>query len=643
VIADVLSGAERWAVTQGDALEVLRTLPDGCADFCLCDPPYGLGSKEPKPAAILAYLSGESELHTGDFMGSDWNVPPVAVWRELFRCLKPGAHLFAFGGTRTWDLISMGIRMAGFESRDTIAEDHPALRWIQASGMAKGQNVSKAMERSRNDDVRPVCRFLRAAMDAKSLKSKDVASHFGFNARMVDHWAARDTDSQPTCPTPEQWERLKELLDLGDDMDVEVDRLNGRKGDAGDDFKERPIIGHAELPEHPGFASMNSPDGVSRTKVVPITKNATAEADEWEGYGSCLAPTWEPILVFRKPLEGTLAQNALKHGVGPLNIDACRTFTDWQESDRPESWKASGHTSKPDAEKIAAPPGTGINCHPKGRWPKNAVLIHSSLCRCVGVKKVDGDPRQGGGTRPGGFNDVGADSGDGRPCAAGYASPDGTETVPAWECVDGCPIALLERQAGNRKSGAMSGSYSQERRGIMNSAGPREWNVKSSEGSAARFFPTFPAEPFFYAAKVSPIEREIGCEHLEPIAREDMTGREPDSVGQNCGRSGVTRQGAIRNHGKCVKPQAVLRWLARLGGRPGGVALVPYAGTGSECAALVNEGMRVIGIERDPSMLPIAEARISWWQAHPGGPTPAAREEAKLEAKGQLSLLGAAR
>lgn len=87
------------------------------------------------------------------------------------------------------------------------------------------------------------------------------------------------------------------------------------------------------------------------------------------------------ITLLRKDIqESSVAQQLLSTGTGAINIDASRVFTDWNEPDRPDSWKASGHSAKPDAEKIAAPPGTGIVCHPKGRWPTNLLLLHDVEC-----------------------------------------------------------------------------------------------------------------------------------------------------------------------------------------------------------------------------------------------------------------------
>lgn len=133
-------------VLLGNCLHVLRELPDSIYDACITDVPYGLGKKEPKLEEIIAYLQGADLDTGGDFMGKDWQIPSVLVWREVYRVLKPGAHVFSFGGTRTWDLISMGLRAAGFHSRDTIKGDLPGLAWLQGQGMPKGSNLKPMWE-----------------------------------------------------------------------------------------------------------------------------------------------------------------------------------------------------------------------------------------------------------------------------------------------------------------------------------------------------------------------------------------------------------------------------------------------------------------------------------------------------------------
>lgn len=120
----------QYAFAQGDVLENLRGLPDNSFDALFCDPPYGLGTHQPTAEEIFSYLLGDELDMGGDFMGKGWNVPSVAVWREAFRVLKPGAPLMVFGGSRTFDLIAIGMRVAGFEIRD-------CLNWLYGKGMPK--------------------------------------------------------------------------------------------------------------------------------------------------------------------------------------------------------------------------------------------------------------------------------------------------------------------------------------------------------------------------------------------------------------------------------------------------------------------------------------------------------------------------
>jgi DNA modification methylase len=128
----------------GDCLEILRTLPDSSVDSVVTDPPYGL-SREPDMAEVLRHwLAGDDYVHRGrGFMGKDWDsfVPGPAVWRECLRVLKPGGHLLAFFGTRTQDIGTLAIRLAGFEIRDSIA-------WVYGSGFPKSLDVSKAIDKA---------------------------------------------------------------------------------------------------------------------------------------------------------------------------------------------------------------------------------------------------------------------------------------------------------------------------------------------------------------------------------------------------------------------------------------------------------------------------------------------------------------
>ena len=112
----------RARIIVGDCRESMAALPAESVDAVVCDPPYELG-----------------------FMGKSWDASGIAydveVWRQAFRVLKPGGHLLAFSGSRTYHRMTCAIEDAGFEIRDQIM-------WVYASGFPKSLDVSKAIDRA---------------------------------------------------------------------------------------------------------------------------------------------------------------------------------------------------------------------------------------------------------------------------------------------------------------------------------------------------------------------------------------------------------------------------------------------------------------------------------------------------------------
>lgn len=125
-------------------------------------------------------------------------------------------------------------------------------------------------------------------------------------------------------------------------------------------------------------------------------------------------------------------------------------------------------------------------------------------------------------------------------------------------------------------------------------------------GSAARFF---------YCAKASKAERDMGCGDMPNISGADITGRKEGSAGlemidgkQNpyAGKASPNN----RNHHPTVKPIAVMQWLCRLVTPPNGIVLDPFLGSGTTAMAAIREGFRYIGIEREQEYCDIAARRI---------------------------------
>ncbi len=275
-----------FRILLGDCRDRLKELPDNSIDSIVTDPPYELG-----------------------FMGKSWDASGVAydvtVWRECLRVLKPGGHLLSFGGSRTYHRMACAIEDAGFQIRDQIM-------WVYGSGFPKSLNISKAIDKQngrRFEDRYALGRHIRERRELLGISRATVNSWFGY-VDGCEHWERQDPHGA-RVPTMADWLVLQDRLELSDDWFELIARIEA----------EREII--AQRKAHQWVFDPGE-QNVFVEKQLDITTPATAEAKEWDGWGTALKPAHEPIVLARKPLDGTVANNVLKHGVGGLNIDGCR-------------------------------------------------------------------------------------------------------------------------------------------------------------------------------------------------------------------------------------------------------------------------------------------------------------------------------
>lgn len=339
-----------YEIINGDCREVMAQLDAESVDAIVSDPPYGLS-----------------------FMGKGWDhgVPGVEFWTEAMRVAKPGAHLLAFGGTRTYHRLACAIEDAGWEIRDCVM-------WVYGSGFPKSHDVSKAIDKA-----------------------------------------------------------------AGADREVVGTKL-GQPGYSLTDGKGGLYGG--------GFGANGTGEGECQ-----VTAPATDAARQWSGWGTALKPAWEPVIVARKPLCGTVAENVLRHGTGGINVDGCRVSHSPGEYETQSEWSrtyhgrqyGSGHVYgggdglTKDMSGATRPP------HAAGRWPAN--VIHDGSDEVVGLfpENAPGNSNKTVRSRP--------------------------STKHAY------------------------GKYA-ERVGLHGGMG------RADSGSAARFF---------YCAKASKADRDEGCEELE--------------------------------------------------------------------------------------------------------------------------------
>ncbi len=203
------------------------------------------------------------------------------------------------------------------------------------------------------------------------------------------------------------------------------------------------------------------------------------------------------IHLLRKPVsEGTVASNVLKHGVGAINIEASRISTKdsldggaYAKNPTPRADSYDLWTSERKGDSQAMRRGFADYEQPAGRWPGNLILQHLPECRCEGTRKIKGNRTD---TRPDGDGGR-ADKSQWRfrptdQTKRGFSDDDGNETVANWTCVEGCPVADLDCQSGDRPSGGSPTPHGRKVGLYEDGLKQRMITPYNDTGGASRFF-----------------------------------------------------------------------------------------------------------------------------------------------------------
>jgi site-specific DNA-methyltransferase (adenine-specific) len=300
----------------------------------------------------------------------------------------------------------------------------------------------------------------------------------------------------------------------------------------------------------------------------PYNEPISDNGKEWNGWGTALKPAHEPIVMARKPLIGTVADNVLEWGVGGINIDGCRVSTDDKLG---REFKVGGQTL-----------GAGQYGVNDGRKTKPTNNLEGTY----------------------------------------HDATKGLGRFPANVIMDDEAGKILDEQSGTTKS-SKRGAHNNKKTEHTNTYTPpnalySDDNTYGDEGGASRFF---------YCPKASKSDRDEGVDYVGQIVKGRDEGQDAMSnpfklrpaIGATyAGNQTVGKIGANPNKPTqpranihpTVKPTELMKYLIRLVTPKGGVVLDPFMGSGSTGKAAVREGMDFIGIERELEYYEIAKQRI---------------------------------
>ena len=604
----------------GDCVEVLRQIEPSSIDAVITDPPYGLSNHKYKDIfnVLKEWISGNDSLvpDKKGFMGKEWDafVPPPAVWKEVYRVMKPGAYLLCFAGTRTVDLMGISLRLARFEIRDMIgwvygcvSEDTEILTENGFKFLKDIKSNEKICVYDKNLNV--FSYEIPEKWNVYQAENEDCYHIYSNETNQIvsrNHRCLIERDNKLIFEYAENLHKyekfpiltsINNVLSLFDGISVLakvkkikytgiifcptvstgafVARRNGKifiTGNSGfpkslnigkkiDEIQgyEREITGFDRRFGrcYSGIYQMNvmNVNNPPKMEFPRKDKPISRDAKEWDGWGTALKPAIEPIILARKPIEKGLnvAKNVLEYGTGGLNIDEGR-IKYLSEQD-----KNVGGRNKPTTSKK---------------------LMYGRQTYFESKIRAEHSPAHNLGRFPANL------------------ILDGSEEVES----------LFPATQPSRKTIKPDNRINKGNSMFIDRIHTPE-NSYNDSGSASRFFyhAEFTEEdyqPIFYCAKASKKEREMGCERLN------------GSLGLNFGGklSGAGKPvniGIRHNIHPTVKPIKLIEYLIKLTTKENQLVLDPFIGSGTTAIACRNLNRRCLGIEKNKGYYIIAKQRLT--------------------------------
>jgi hypothetical protein len=565
----------------GDNRDVLPHI--GPVHAVCTDPPYGLA-----------------------FMGKAWDkgVPGVEFWQAIMAAMLPGAHLLAFGGSRTYHRMAVAIEDAGYEIRDT-------LQWLYGSGMPKSHNIAVAIDKQAGAIGHRGARFTTAG----------IVPGQKFEGKAESGRAYTD----PKTPEAKQWDGWGTALKPAYEPII---------------MARKPFKGNvaANVLAH-GTGALNIDQSRIPAQGRPLIESKSEASLNAFGdglNGSRHAGTTD---------QGRWPPNVILDEAAAAMLDAQSGVTTSRAGNPNRRSKADGTNTYFGAKSV------GAEHNDTGGASRFFKVVAQDCLSTYNVEEQECAPCGEESTEAGNtFAGKNTESSEGNSHTAGCGSkPTGlfqtdtkSTTSTTTHSITSCPTCNSSPQNGtttttsgcgkitetltalntDAANGVTSTSHSPSSSGgrqepttdtaslasLTTSESGEPQTANTTTPTCASTASAITGSRFFYVAKASRRERNAGLEGMP----ERINGRNQSQFdgGAMLTGSGNPRSAGMANHHPTVKPLALMRYLIQMVTPPDGIVLDPFMGSGSTLVAAAELGFRAIGIELSEEYAEIAARRV---------------------------------